>query len=379
MIHFTCSCGKALHAKEDYAGQTTRCPQCDRELAIPGDRAIQAEAPPPREAPPEGVRRGRRGRDDDRGREERQRPPVTSGMAVASTILGVLSLVPICSLVGGIPAIILGALGLRAIGQSNGRLQGKGLAITGIVTGGLSLLLFPALVLVGLFLPAVQKVRQAAQRQQSANNLKQINFALVNYADVNGTLPNSAICDPTGKPLLSWRVAILPYIERQDLYSQFKLDEPWDGPNNSRLIAQMPKTYELPGDATAQPGYTYYRAFVAADDTKGGFGMGTAFASPRPGQPFGMTQGVPFPAGIPDGTANTILVVEAATAVPWTKPDELPYSPSGPLPPLGGHFTGGFNAGMADGSIHWVSSGVSDATLRAAITANGGEVLGPDW
>ncbi len=150
-----------------------------------------------------------------------------------------------------------------------------GLAITGIVTGGLSLLCVP--VNIGLLLPAVQKVRESAARMQSSNNLKQISLAIDNYEAANGNMPAAAICDPAGKPLLSWRVAILPYIEQANLYSQFKLDEPWDGPNNSKLIAAMPKTYALPGDPPAD-GQTHYRVFV---------GNGAAFdpsssASSRP-------------------------------------------------------------------------------------------------
>ena len=126
-------------------------------------------------------------------------------------------------------------------------------------------------------------------------------------------MPPAAICDATGKPLLSWRVAILPYIQQGALYNQFKLDEPWDGPNNSRLIPLMPKVYALPGDTAAQPGYTYYRVFV---------GNGAAWE---------MKGGLHYPADIPDGTSMTILVVEANDAVPWTKPDELTFNPAGPL------------------------------------------------
>jgi hypothetical protein len=374
MIHFTCACGKALHAKEDYAGQMTRCPQCGRDLPIPGDRAIQADVPPPREALPEGVRRDRRPH-GDRDWEQRPPPPATSGMAVASTIFGVVSLLPVCSLLAGVPAIILGAVSLITIGRSEGRLKGKGLAITGLITGGLSFLMVPLLILLGTF--SVGKVRESANKIASANNLKMISLGAQDYANSYGDMPNSAICDPQGKPLLSWRVAILPFIEEDSLYKQFKLDEPWDGPNNSKLIAQMPKTYALPGDTTAPPGYTYYRAFVATNNQTSG--ITTAFAAPRPGQPGGRTQGIHFPGGFPDGMSNTILVVEAQTAAPWTKPDELSFDPNGPLPPMGGHFSGGFQAVMADGSVHWVSSSVSQQTLRAAITANGGEVLGPDW
>src|SRR5207302_1956982 len=98
-----------------------------------------------------------------------------------------------------------------------------------------------------LLLPAVQKVRMAAGRTRSANNLKQMALATINYADAFGRAPAAAICDKNGKPLLSWRVAILPFIEQDNLYKQFHLDEPWDSDHNKKLLARMPNVYALPG------------------------------------------------------------------------------------------------------------------------------------
>src|SRR4249919_3311122 len=104
-------------------------------------------------------------------------------------------------------------------------------------------------VLIALLLPAVQAAREAARRAQCVNNLKQIGLAMHNYHDVKNGLPPSAIVDKQGKPLLSWRVAILPYIEQQPLYDKFKLDEPWDSPNNKDLIQYMPSIYMCPSRA----------------------------------------------------------------------------------------------------------------------------------
>ncbi len=218
-------------------------------------------------------------------------------------------------------------------------------------------------VLPGLLLPAVQKVRAAAARTQSMNNLKQIGLALHNFHDANRAFPAHAIYSRDGKPLLSWRVAILPYIEQDALYRQFKLDEPWDSEHNKKLIAQMPKIY-LPPDAppTTEPGQTYYRAFV---------GGGAVFErGPRARK---ITE-------IADGTSNTILVVEAAEPAVWTKPDDLPYDPAKPLPKLGTAWRpAGFLALLADGSVRMVAPTIGEKTLRAAITAAGGEPLGADW
>ena len=89
----------------------------------------------------------------------------------------------------------------------------------------------------------VQKVRQSANRAQSANNLRQIALAMHNYHDSNGHFPAQAIYSKDGKPLLSWRVLLLPYLDQDALYRQFKLDEAWDGPHNEKLLAQMPKLF----------------------------------------------------------------------------------------------------------------------------------------
>ena len=115
-------------------------------------------------------------------------------------------------------------------------------------------------ILIGLLLPAVQKVREAAARASDANNLKQIGLAMHGFHDANGAFPPAAWGakaqwdnkpDPdTGRPKaggLSWRVAILPYIEQQALYLRFKHDEPWDSPANKQLIPLMPKLYRAGG------------------------------------------------------------------------------------------------------------------------------------
>ncbi|HEX5269211.1 MAG TPA: DUF1559 domain-containing protein, partial [Gemmataceae bacterium] len=232
------------------------------------------------------------------------------------------------------------------------------------VTSFAAAFLFP----IGIFVPATQKVREAASRIQTTNSLKQMSLAMTTFADHHdgGMIPY-ALCDKGGKPLLSWRVALLPYIEQEDLYRQFKLDERWDGPHNSRLIARMPKTYAHPKDpeATAE-GLTHFRVFT---------GPHTPFPDPFPPFPPGRSPCL-FPRGIPDGTANTILIVVAADAVPWTKPDELRYDPNEPLPKLVRHT---FFVGMADGSARVLRPDISEQTLRGAITPAGGEILGSDW
>ena len=160
-------------------------------------------------------------------------------------------------------------------------------------------------ILISLLLPAVQHVRHAAARTKCANNLHQIGLALHNYHDVNGHLPAAAVYDKDGKPLLSWRVLLLPYLEQDALYRQFHLDEPWDSAHNKKLLAQMPKVYAPVAGEAKGTDKTHYRVFT---------GKGTVFEGDK---------GIRL-TDIPDGTSNTILVVEAGDAVPWTKPADLP-------------------------------------------------------
>ncbi len=188
-------------------------------------------------------------------------------------------------------------------------------------------------------------------------------LALQSYHDKNGHLPPAVVYGVDGKPLYSWRVLILPYIEQQQLYDEFHLDEPWDSPNNVKLLSRMPVTYAPPaGKARRVPPYhTVVHVFV---------GEGTAFEGKE-----GLCLGRDFP----DGTCNTILVVEAGKAVPWSKPQDIAFEPDRPLPRPEGLFHDGFRACTADGARQWVSKRVSDETLRAHILRRRGEKEMPGW
>jgi Protein of unknown function (DUF1559) len=201
--------------------------------------------------------------------------------------------------------------------------------------------------------PAVGKIRESTARLQSANNLKQIALALHNYHDTYGTFPAAAVVDKKGKPLLSWRVMILPYIEEDNLYKQFHLDEPWDSEHNKQFIDKMPKTLALP-NMMSKPGHTHYRVFVGN------------------GALFDWIQGYTI-ADISDGTSNTWMVVEAEEGVPWSKPDELEFDPKKDLPKLGKAFKNGFHVAYADGSVRFYKEVPKSA--KAMITKAGGEVI----
>jgi hypothetical protein len=360
MIQFQCECGKLLQVRDEHAGKRAACPSCGRQQVVPNQSVQSAVAPTSADAgPTRDVRADlpERERPVLRGEEARSLVPAsgTSGKATASLILGLLSFV--CVFFTGIPAVILGILGLRDIGRSQGRLSGKGFAVTGLVTGLVGSLIVSTVAgfVVILSITAVQKVREAASRVQSQNNLKLLALGMLRHETMTGRLPGAAIRDRNGKPLLSWRVAILPHIGEEALYRQFKLDEPWDSPNNRPLLEKMPKVYQDVGAPPTRAGLTYYQVIV---------GPGTAFERPE-----GHTL-----MEFPDGTSTTFLIVEANNAVEWTKPDDLVYNPNQPLPAFGTYQQGGgFNAVFADGASHFFPKTTPPTTLKACITRNGGE------
>jgi prepilin-type processing-associated H-X9-DG protein len=211
-----------------------------------------------------------------------------------------------------------------------------------------------------LLAPAVTSARAAARRAQSTNNLKQIGLAFHNHAANTNRFPASANRHK-GKFPYSWRVAILPYIEQQELYNQYNFDEPWDGPNNRKLIDKMPANYAYPG-ADGRPtsrSHTSYFVFTGAS-TIGGAEGGAQIQE------------------ITDGTSMTILAVEAGREVPWTKPEDIVFEPNAPMPELGGFTPDGFNALFADGSVRYIKKTVDPRILKCLITRNGGEVVSSD-
>jgi beta-lactamase regulating signal transducer with metallopeptidase domain len=212
-----------------------------------------------------------------------------------------------------------------------------------------------------LLLPAISKARGAAQRAQSTNNLRQISLAMLNYHDVHKHFPAASILGPDGKTRHSWRVAILPYIEQESLYKQYRFDEPWDSENNKRLLSHIPPVFQHPDAKGKSTNSSYYLLT----------GIGGIF------QEEAAKKGTSF-AAIRDGTSNTILAVEAIRDIPWTKPEDIPFDVDGPLPKLGGFDPQGFSAAFADGAVRIVSTSVDAKVLKALFTAGGGEVVSPD-
>ncbi|MBI3821795.1 MAG: TIGR03067 domain-containing protein [Planctomycetes bacterium] len=216
-----------------------------------------------------------------------------------------------------------------------------------------------------LVLRRAGKTDTAPPKAPSDINLKIIALGIHEFADANkptNRLPPAASSkkgDLEYKPLLSWRVAILPYINEKDLFKEFDLDKPWDDPHNMKLIAKMPKVYMVPG-IDAKEGMTHYRTLV---------GPGTLLEPIKSGfSPIGLTTKYKLNT-VPDGTANVIMVAEAAEPTIWTKPDDLPYDPKGALPKFG-VVPLGFNVVLADGSVQFVPAKVPEAVLRPWLTCD---------
>jgi hypothetical protein len=236
----------------------------------------------------------------------------------------------------------------------------------------LPLLLVPlaSALMLPLLLPAIGQVQDAGAREKSKNNLKQIGSAMDGYDGSFAHLPaaNAPYKDRTGKQQkeypVSWRVLLLPFIEYEFLYSKYRFDEPWDGPNNSLLLKQMPKAYRHPA-ANAPEGYTHYRVFASRPGSE----PSAVFIDGLPTPKWSDTRG---------NRSNTILVVEAEEAVPWTKPEVLDFDRSQPLPKLGGQFKRGYNVVLADGSTRFLQNNVPEDKLRAWITGTGRQAVPND-
>jgi prepilin-type N-terminal cleavage/methylation domain-containing protein len=273
-------------------------------------------------------------------------------------------------------------------------------------------------ILIGLLLPAVQKVREAAARMQCSNNLKQMCLATANMADTNnGSLPGSAGLYPA--IVHPWVGAnnngdggtflhLLPYIEQDNLYKSALVGPNVDGRNNNlptysqwtpQVQASLVKTYICPSD------YTQHN-----EGGRASYGInGQVF---REG--YWALNTLRFPASIIDGTSNTVFYTEKLAHCntgnyndnywpDWgPKISSTDYGdPTGPVntpPPqvrpalvnggpqaacngnfASGPHTAGINAGLGDGSVRFVGAGISSATWWYALTPAGGEVLGTDW
>jgi hypothetical protein len=209
---------------------------------------------------------------------------------------------------------------------------------------------------------AALRVADARNGDVSRKNLARIAEAVHRYCERNRNELPGDILGKDGKALLSWRVRLLPHIGEKALFGKLKLDQPWDSRHNRPLVDKMPSVFASPRVVVKRKGYTVYQAFSGPGalyrDGKARFRI----------------------AAIPDGTSNTILVVESSKAVPWTKPADIAYDRDKPMPDFGKAYNRKPLAALADGSVRVVDlTRTSLETLKNAIDPADGNVLGADW
>ncbi|MBI1248588.1 DUF1559 domain-containing protein [bacterium] len=188
-------------------------------------------------------------------------------------------------------------------------------------------------VVAALLLPAIGQARLAAQRQQSINNTKQIMLALHNYHDTYLRFPAAYVPDENGKPMHSWRVAILPFVEQNNMFDQYDFGQPWDSPHNLEVTKRMPGVYASPALSSQQieEGLTTYKAIA---------GPGTGLS----------TTGWNTFSGLPNGASGTIVIIEdTQNPVHWSEPDDISPEEFLQLNFDDGYFQGTV-VGMGDGA-----------------------------
>jgi hypothetical protein len=211
-----------------------------------------------------------------------------------------------------------------------------------------------------MLLPARRGAREAPRRNSCLNNLKQVGFALQNYADAHGgKFPPAYTTDADGTPLHSWRTLILPYLEAQGVYDLIDLTKPWDDPANEKARNVFLPFYQCPSAATDDLGArTTYLAIVTPN---------SFFRASDPRSRSDIT----------DGVANTLLIVDADVehAVHWMSPqdaDENVVLELGEGKPRTNH-PGVFLGLFADGHSEAISTDTPAAERLALISIAGND------
>lgn len=187
--------------------------------------------------------------------------------------------------------------------------------------------------------------------------LRQVGLAMFNYEATFGRLPTAATRSADGKPLYSWRVELLPFLEQDGLYREFNRKEVWDHPDNKRLLGKMPAIFAM--DAT-DPGFVPGRTRFQVLQSKGGVFDGDKSTKL---------------AEITDGSSSTLLVVEAGEPIEWTRPDELRFDPKGAMPKLGNPALREFLILRGDASTQPIARDISAELFRPLVTMNANDIV----
>jgi len=216
------------------------------------------------------------------------------------------------------------------------------------------MLLLPLLgIMLALLLPAVQAAREVARRIQCNNHLEQITLALHVFHDVHNAFPPLYTVDEDGKPLHSWRVLILPYMEQQALFEQIRLDEPWDSPHNEQFHSRIVPVYRCPANRNVQGDKNCCYAAIAGE----GF-----IPAKQKGDRTGLLM-----SQITKGLADTLALVEVREPFCWMDPsadvllDDLDNGINTDYSRIGSPHRGGANSITFDGSVRFYSQLSSEA------------------
>jgi hypothetical protein len=229
-----------------------------------------------------------------------------------------------------------------------------------VVVGSLSLVV--SLIVVGTLLisPAIKAARVSATRHRCMGHLEQLALALDAYQGDFGSYPPAFVVGSDGKPWHSWRVLVLPYLgsDASELYKRYDMNQAWDSPQNSQLLASMPDVFSSPADDVALSRFeTSYVAVV---------GPGLVFNGVQPTRTDQLA----------DGRDQTLLLVEVGGAgIPWMQPRDLDsqsltYTIG---TDLGGNHVGGMTAVSADAQGHFLRDTLSPQEIHALLTIAGGE------
>jgi len=210
-----------------------------------------------------------------------------------------------------------------------------------------------------------QAVAGPRERAQSQRNLRAVAQAIQAYHLDKGHLPTDILDAKTKKPLLSWRVAILPYMEQRAVHKRINLDEPWDSENNQRLGQVRIKVFSAGLDFRGnEVPMTYVKRFTGASTLH------------RPGTEVDVAK-------IPDGRPMTLLLAEVGDPVPWMKPDDPllepadannPFKPKAPVA-WKGPYSNVVNVAFADGMAFSLKPDLPKEQIHSLIYSGDGMVL----
>jgi prepilin-type processing-associated H-X9-DG protein len=260
-----------------------------------------------------------------------------------------------------------GVAPFSGVGPPPKRGLGAGMTCLIVLAAAIPVILVVGGILVALLLPAVQAAREAARRASCQNNLKHIGLAMHNYNQKYGCFPPAFIPDRNGKPMHSWRVLILPFLDDDTLYREYRFDEPWDSPHNKALASRMPSVYCCPTEAEPGASQTSYAMLVGPHAISDG---------PTPRKM----------GDIKDGSSYTIMVAECANAgINWMEPRDLntkemtfhinhvtdDSQPS--KSEISSSHSAAANVLFCDGSVHTLSATLDSKVLEGMTTIDGGE------